>query len=279
MQIIDAHQHFWRLADRAGQWPPPALAEIHRDFGPEDLLPILERCKVDGTVLVQSLPTVADTEQLLRIADHNAFVRGVVGWVDMKASDARAEIARLALHPRLKGLRPMLQDLDDDRWIADPSLDPAVGAMVDHGLCFDALVLPRHLRPLLEFAQRHPELTIVIDHAAKPVIPRGELTPWRHDLAALAALPNVRCKLSGLLTEAGPFPHEQRLQPWMEVVYGLFGPQRLIWGSDWPVLRLAGSYEGWLAMAIRFCEAQPGAGEAQLAAVFGGNARRVYRLD
>lgn len=279
MQIIDAHQHFWRLADRAGHWPPPSLTEIHRDFGPEDLLPILDRCQVAGTVLVQSLPTVADTEFLLRIADRHAFVRGVVGWVDMKAPDAPAQIGRLARHPRLKGLRPMLQDLEDERWIADPSLDAAVAAMLEHGLCFDALVLPRHLPALLEFARRHPRLPIVIDHAAKPVIPRGEITPWRHDLGALAALPHVRCKLSGLLTEAGPFPHEQRLQPWMEVVYGLFGPQRLIWGSDWPVLRLAGSYEGWLAMALRLCESQPGASEATLAAVFGGNARRVYRLD
>lgn len=279
MQIIDAHQHFWRLADRAGQWPPPSLAEIHRDFGPEDLLPTLDRCNIAGTVLVQSLPSLADTEYLLQLADRHGFVQGVVGWVDLKAPDAAAQIDRLARHPRLKGLRPMLQDLDDERWIDDPALDPAIAAMLDHGLCFDALVLPRHLGPLLAFAQRHPRLPIVVDHAAKPAIPRGELTPWRHDLAALAALPQVHCKLSGLLTEAGPFPHAQRLQPWMEAVYRLFGPQRLIWGSDWPVLRLAGSYEGWLAMAMGFCEAQPDADDDTLAAIFGGNARRFYRLD
>jgi L-fuconolactonase len=279
MQVIDAHQHFWRLADRAGHWPPASLVEIHRDFCPEDLQPTLGRCGVSGTVLVQSLPTTADTDQLLQIADRHAFVRGVVGWVDMKAADATLQIGRLARHPRLKGLRPMLQDLADDRWIADAALDPAVGAMLDHGLSFDALVMPRHLGALLEFAQRHPRLPIVIDHAAKPVIQRGELTPWRHDLAALAALPNVHCKLSGLLTEAGPHPHAQRLQPWMEVVHRLFGPERLIWGSDWPVLRLAGSYEGWLAMAMRFCETQPGATDDTLAAIFGGNAQRFYHLD
>jgi L-fuconolactonase len=279
MHIVDAHQHFWRLADRAGQWPPPSLAEIHRDFGPEDLLPTLDRCKVAGTVLVQSLPSVADTEFLLRIADQHGFVQGVVGWVDLKAPNAPAQIVRLARHPRLKGLRPMLQDLDDDDWIADPALDRGIEAMLVHRLSFDALVQPRHLRPLLAFAQRHPQLPIVIDHAAKPAIARGELQPWLNDLAALAALPQVCCKLSGLLTEAGPFPHSQRLQPWMEAVYRLFGPQRLVWGSDWPVLRLAGSYEGWLAIAMRFCEAQAGAGDDTLAAIFGGNARRFYRLD
>jgi L-fuconolactonase len=279
MQIIDAHQHFWRLADRVGQWPPPSLAQIHRDFGPDDLLPLLDRCNVAGTVLVQSLPSVADTDGLLQLAGRHGFVQGVVGWVDLKAPDAVAQIDRLATHPRLKGLRPMLQDLDEDDWIDDPALDPAVAAMLAHGLCFDALVLPRQLRPLLAFAQRHPRLPIVIDHAAKPPIPRGELRPWLNDLGALAALPHVHCKLSGLLTEAGPFPHAQRLQPWMEAVYRLFGPERLIWGSDWPVLNLAGSYGGWLAMAMRLCEAQPGADDGTLAAVFGGNARRFYHLD
>lgn len=279
MQIIDAHQHFWRLAERAGHWPPASLEGVYRDFMPDDLLPTLERCQVAGTVIVQSLPTVADTEFLLQLADRHAFVKGVVGWVDLKASDAATQIGQLARHPRLKGLRPMLQDLEDDRWIEDPALDPAIDAMIDHGLCFDALVMPRHLASLLVFARRHPRLPLVIDHAAKPVIPRGELTPWLNDLGALAALPHVHCKLSGLLTEAGPFPHAQRLQPWMEAVWRAFGPERLIWGSDWPVVRLAGTYEGWLEMARRFCELQPGANDDILAAVFGGNACRFYRLD
>lgn len=279
MQLIDAHQHFWRLADRTGQWPPPALAAIHRDFMPEDLQPILRCCRVDGTVLVQSLPTLADTEFLLQQAEQHAFVRAVVGWVDLKAADAAAQIDRLARHPRLKGLRPMLQDLDDDAWIADPALAPAVAAMLDHGLCFDALVLPRHLNALAWFACSHPHLSIVIDHAAKPAITRGEITPWLADLGVLAALPNVHCKLSGLLTEAGPFPHGQRVQPYMEAIYRLFGPNRLMWGSDWPVLRLADSYEAWLAMTMHFCEAQTGATDDTLAAIFGGNARRFYRID
>ncbi|MGY4830060.1 amidohydrolase family protein [Sphaerotilaceae bacterium SBD11-9] len=279
MQVIDAHQHFWRLADRAGQWPPASLEAIHRDFGPADLQPLLDRCEVGGTVLVQSLSSVADTESLLQLADGHAFVRGVVGWVDLKAADAAAQIDRLARHPRLKGLRPMLQDLADERWIDDPALEPAVAAMLAHRLCFDALVLPRHLRALLAFARRHPALPIVIDHAAKPDIPRGQLQPWLGDLAALAALPQVHCKLSGLLTEAGPSPHAQRLRPWVDVLCQLFGPKRLIWGSDWPVLNLAGNYEGWLAMARRLCGLQPGAGDGTQAAIFGGNARRFYRLD
>jgi L-fuconolactonase len=279
MQLIDSHQHFWRLADRQGQWPPATLTAIHRDFMPEDLLPSLRQCHIGGTVLVQSLPTVADTGFLLQLADAHDFVRGVVGWVDLKATDAAGQIAALARHPLLKGLRPMLQDLSDDAWIADPALDPAIAAMCSHGLCFDALVLPRHLAALTWFTRRHPQLPIVIDHAAKPPIASGEIAPWFADMRSLAKLPNVHCKLSGLLTEAGPSPRAAELAPYLDAIYTLFGHRRLMWGSDWPVLKLAGSYDSWLAMALGFCRAQDGADDDTLDAIFGGNARRFYRLD
>jgi len=279
MQLIDAHQHFWLLADRQGQWPPPELTAIHRDFMPADLTPTLDRCQVEGTLLVQSQPTVADTRFLLALADQHSFVYGVVGWADLKAADAATQIAGLATHPRLKGLRPMLQDLPDANWIADVALDPAVAAMCEHGLCFDALVLPRQLAALTWFARRHPRLPIVIDHAAKPPIASGELSPWLADMQLLAELPNVHCKLSGLLTEAGPDPQPVCMAPYLDAIYTLFGPERLMWGSDWPVLRLAGSYESWLTMAIDFCRARANAAQGTLDAIFSGNARRFYRLD
>lgn len=275
---IDAHQHFWRLADREGQWPPAALAAIHRDFMPHDLLPQLQRTGVEGTVLVQSLPSVADTRFLLQLADQHAFVRGVVGWVDLKAGDAISQIDELARHPRLKGLRPMLQDMADDAWIADPVLDAPVAAMQGHRLCFDALVVPRQLGALTWFARRHPGLPVVIDHAAKPHIASGELQPWLADMSALASLPHVHCKLSGLLTEAGAAPDAGQLQPYVQAIYRLFGPERLLWGSDWPVLQLAGRYESWLSMSHHLCRAQ-GADDAAMDAIFGGNAQRFYQLD
>ncbi|HEY9023098.1 MAG TPA: amidohydrolase family protein [Burkholderiaceae bacterium] len=279
MMRIDAHQHFWRLADRDGQWPPAALAAIHRDFLPEDLAGTLRRAGIDGTVLVQSLPSERDTRFLLELADAHAFVRGVVGWVDLKATGAPSRIDDLARHPRLKGLRPMLQDLPEDDWIDDPALDPAVRAMCRHGLVFDALVVPRQLPALLSFATRHPALTIVVDHAAKPFISRGQLQPWQDDLAALAALPNVACKLSGLLTEAGERPHDAALLPYVQALWDLFGASRVVWGSDWPVLRLAADYDAWRAMSERLLGAlRVPADDAARAAVFGGNAIRLYRL-
>jgi len=275
---IDSHQHFWRIADRQGQWPPSALAPIHRDFSPSDLLPALRRCGIDGTVLVQSLPTLADTDYLLDLAARNAHVRGVVGWVDMASPAAREQIARLARDPLLKGLRPMLQDLPDDTWADDPAYDAAARAMIEHGLAFDALVRSAQLPALLGFAQRHPELRIVIDHGGKPPIAQGGTWPWQAHIAALAALSHVHCKLSGLLTEADPHADKAALAPWVDHLFSAFGHDRLLWGSDWPVLNLAADYDAWFAMATALCEAQPGVDATALAAVFGGNACRFYHL-
>lgn len=270
--VIDAHQHFWRLAVRAGQWPPADLAAIHRDFLPPDLAPLLTENSIDGTILVQSLPSEDDTRFLLDLAERHSFVRGVVGWVDLTAADAPARIAALAAHPALKGLRPMLQDLEPE-WLDDPALDPAIAAMQAAGLRFDALVLPRHLPALLRFARRFPSLPIVIDHGAKPDIARGGSAGWAADMAALAAHPNLWCKLSGLLTEAGARTGIDDIRPYADTLFALFGPDRLIWGSDWPVLTLAGEYGGWLAM----CRALlPSVAHG---AVFGGNARRFYGLE
>lgn len=276
---IDAHQHCWQLAARAGQWPPASLAQIHRDFAPSDLAPLLAQHGIAATVLVQSLPSATDTRFLLELADATPFIGGVVGWVDLKAPDAAAQIALVARHPKLKGLRPMLQDLDDDDWIADPQLARAVAAMQAHGLTLDALVLPRHLPALLEFAQMYPALPVVIDHAAKPPIASADSTAmdaWRTDLARLAALPQVSCKLSGLVTEAGPNWDVALLQPFVEHVLGVFGAHRVLWGSDWPVLNLASDYAGWIAASEQLLAHLD---DADRERIFGLNARRFYRLD
>lgn len=270
---IDAHQHFWQLAAREGGWPPPSLAAIYRDFAPQDLAPLLAEHGVAGTVLVQSLPSEDDTHWLLALAERAGFIRAVVGWTDLLAPDAPAAIARLASHDKLKGLRPMLQDLDDDRWIADPALAPALAAMVEHGLRFDALVLPRHLPALLQCARGYPALSIVIDHAAKPPIADGSFGQWREDMAQLAALPNVHCKLSGMVTEATSDWSVDDLQPYVAHVLSVFGAQRVIWGSDWPVVDLAGGYGAWLSASETLLARL---GQQDRNDIFGLNACRFY---
>lgn len=272
---IDAHQHFWQLAARAGSWPPPSLAAIYRDFAPADLAPLLAEHGVAGTVLVQSLPSEDDTQWLLALAAKSSMIRAVVGWTDLLAPDAPAAIARLASKPKLKGLRPMLQDLSDEQWIANPALAPALNAMVEHGLRFDALVLPRHLPALLQCARDYPQLEIVIDHAAKPPIADASFGRWRADMAQLAALPNVHCKLSGLVTEAKPDWNVADLRPYVDHVLAVFGAQRVIWGSDWPVVDLAGGYGAWLAASETLLAHL---GQQDRNDIFGLNALRFYGI-
>lgn len=275
MMRIDAHQHFWRLADRKGAWPPPQLAAIYRDFYPEDLGGLLHQNGVTATVLVQSMPNEEDTHFMLDLSNRYSFIGAVVGWVDLKAPAAPQRIAALAAHPKLRGLRPMLQDLDDDNWIDDPALSPAVGAMLQHGLRFDALVLPRHLPALLEFVRRHPQLPVVIDHLAKPAMHGQPDAQWLQDMQRLAGQPQVHCKLSGMVTEAGPGWTVEQLRPYAQHVLDAFGAERVLWGSDWPVLRLAADYGDWIdATEALLAHLDP----AQMEAVLGLNAQRFYGI-
>ena len=268
--MIDAHQHLWRIGRNDCTWPMPDLAAIHRDYDVADLEAVARPLGVMGSVLVQSQPSDRDTDWMLEVAAGAPFILGVVGWADLKAPGAPERIAHLARQPKLKGLRPMLQGLPED-WILDPAAEPPVRAMVEHGLVFDALVFPRHLAALTTFARRHADLSIVVDHGAKPSIAEGVLDPWRDEMASLATLPNVTCKLSGLLTEAGDRPPEA-LAPYVQHLLAIFGPERLMWGSDWPVVELVETYAGWLHLSRTLL------GEVGTDAVFGATARRIYKL-
>lgn len=274
---VDAHQHFWRIGEPGRDWPPPALATLYRDFTPGDLAPLLQAHGIERSVLVQSLPDEADALALLELANAHDFIGAVVGWTDLKAPDAPQRIAALASRPKLRGLRPMLQDALDDTWLDDPVLAPAVHAMITRGLAFDALVRPRQLPALLRFAQRYPELAIVVDHAAKPDIAAGAVEPWRSNMRELARLPNVVCKLSGLVTEAAPGWQASDLRPYVAHLLACFGPARLLWGSDWPVLNLAADYARWLATGEALL-AELELDDDARACVFGLNACRFYRL-
>ncbi len=270
--MIDAHLHCWRIGRNDCTWPPPNLAAIHRDFEIDEWQREAGPHGISAGVLVQSQPSELDTSWLLEIAEKDARVAAVVGWVDLSARGAPERIAALARRAKLRGLRPMLQDLPQDDWILFSELTDAIEAMIEHGLCFDALVKPWHLRYLLRFAQRHLRLQIVIDHAGKPDIAHGALEPWRAQMMELAALPNVVCKLSGLLTEAGERNGAGGLRPYVDHLLQTFGPQRLLWGSDWPVLNLVADYAQW----FRLADALTGLCGAEREAVFGGNTARFY---
>lgn len=276
MNHIDAHFHCWQLCRGDYGWLTPALAPIYRDVAVADWEAFARPLGITGGVLVQAAPTGAETQFLLQQADEHSSVLGVVGWVDLLAPDAADQIAVLANNPKLKGLRPMLQDIADPDWILQRALEPALHAMQAHGLVFDALVLPQHVPPMVTLAQRHPGLSIVVDHAAKPAIASGHWQPWADAMAQMAMQPNAVCKMSGVLTEAGPRPAANAARRWCQHVLDSFGPQRVLWGSDWPVLELASGYTDWWHESRQLMQPYT---DAERSAVFGVNARRVYRLD
>jgi L-fuconolactonase len=242
---VDAHHHVWRVARGDYDWLTPDLP-IHRDYTLDDLRPLLG--DITATVLVQAAPTDAETDFLLMTAaNSHGLVRGVVGWTDLAAPDAPTRVTQMAAAPMLKGLRPMLQDIADTDWILRPDVQPALAAMTACGLRFDALTQPRHLPNLLTLSARHPDLAIVIDHAAKPAIAQGVFDPWACDIARVARETTAVCKLSGLVTEAGTNWQNNDLRRAVDHLIGCFGPARLMWGSDWPVVDLAGGYRRWRA--------------------------------
>lgn len=270
---IDAHHHLWTLARGDCGWLTPDLAPIYRDFQLSDLAPHLSAARIEGTILVQAAPTEAETMFLLDIAEQAEVVRGVVGWTDFDAADGVARINAMAAQKLLVGLRPMVQDIPDDDWLLGPGLTPLLTAMARNDLIFDALVKPRHLPRFLQVASSHPDLQFVLDHCAKPSLATGDIAIWRRDIARLAEHPNVVCKLSGLATEAAPDWRPADLRPAVDHVLACFGPQRMLWGSDWPVVNLAGGYAKWLASAESLlADLSPD----EKTAVFGGNAARIY---
>jgi len=267
--VIDAHVHLWRIGQNGFAWPTPDLATIYRDFTLDDLTQGAGGAGIDQAILVQSQENDADTSWLLSLPAH-PLIGGVVGWTDFAATDAPSAIGRLASNPRLRGLRPMVQDREAD-WYDSSGLDPAFAAMTALQLFLDALVRPKHLPSLLRLAQRHPDLSILIDHAAKPVI--TDLEQWAEQMAMLAGLPNVSCKLSGLLTELPRGASADAVGPIFDRLWNAFGAERLVWGRDWPVLNLAGEYGSWLDQCRRFVPS------AHHEAVFDSNACRIYGIQ
>lgn len=272
---IDAHQHYWALQRGDYGWLTPNLTEIYRDFGPQDLAPHLDAFEIGGSILVQAAPTVAETHHMLDLSDTYSSILGVVGWVDFDAPDAQEAIRTLSRHPKLVGFRPMIQDIPNRDWMLRPNLAPVFDALIDEDRTFDALTLPEHLPNLMQLLNSHPDMRVVIDHGSKPLIRDGILDPWAGQMTLLANETNAFCKLSGLVTEAGRNWSVKHLRPYVDHLLETFGPERLIWGSDWPVCLLASSYEQWWETTEQLLT---GLTKGEKAAIMGGNALRAYRL-
>ena len=274
-QMIDAHFHLWQPSRGDYGWLTPELGAIYRDVTVAHWRDQSRPCGITGGIVVQAAPTEAETQFLLAQAEPADDVLGVVGWVDLLAADAPARIARLARHRKLKGLRPMLQDIADPDWILQSALRPALNAMVQHGLVFDALVKPAHLPRIATLARSHPDLRIVIDHGAKPDIAAGDIGGWAEQMRAIGRGSGAFCKLSGLPTEAKAGWEPADLEPYVEVLLDAFGPARLMWGSDWPVVNEAGGYAAWRAAAETLTAPLS---DGDRALIFGGTAAAFYGI-
>ncbi len=273
---IDAHQHFWRYDPAELGWIDDSMAALRRDYLPEDLAPLLAAAGFDGCVAVQARQTLTETDFLLDLARRHRFVLGVVGWVDLCAPDVRDTLARLGQHPKLVGVRHVLQDEPDDLFMLGEEFCRGLSAVEAQGLAFDLLIHPRHLPIAAELVARFPGLRFVLDHLAKPDIRNGEIGNWQRQLRKLASFPNVLCKLSGLVTEADwkAWTPEQ-MRPYLDVAYELFGPWRLMIGSDWPVSTVAADYAQTMELVEDYLKDRPA---AEQAAVLGGNAQRFWAL-
>ncbi|MBW8734903.1 MAG: amidohydrolase family protein, partial [Asticcacaulis sp.] len=260
------------------EWPTPDLEPIHRDFVPADLVAVTAMAGVDATVLVQSQPADSDTDWMLDVADDCPLIQGVVGWADLAAPDALERLTELAKRPKLKGIRPMLQGMSDETWILRDDVRPALKALSNLGLRFDALIFTRHLPAIDQLAKAFPDLPVIVDHCAKPPIADNApaaVQAWRDGIARVAENPNVVCKLSGLFTEMRPDQPLDAALPFADHVLSTFGPERLMWGSDWPVVLLRQPYAAWLD----WTKAWLGGKTAEVhTAVLGSTARRVYAL-
>ena len=273
--IIDSHHHFWQYSPAEYPWIGDAMKTIRRDFLPADLKAQIAEVGVDGVVSVQARQSVAETEWLLSLADEHDFVRGVVGWVPLMEPSVGEQVERFSAHPKLKGLRHVLQDEQAEYMLVD-EFNRGVSLLAPRDLVYDILIVEHQLPQAIELVDRQPNLRFVVDHIAKPRIRDNLVEPWAERLRDLARRENVWCKLSGMVTEADWTTWtEAQLKPYIDVVLEAFGPKRLMFGSDWPVCLVACGYERWFRIVQ---DAIAALSEDERAAILGGTAVNVYRL-
>ena len=274
---LDSHQHFWTYSESEYDWIDERMSRIRRDFAPGDLEPILRRNGFDGSVAVQVRQSLEETEYLLGLADDHDFIRGVVGWVDLRSPAARRDLERFSEHVRFRGVRHIVQAEPDARFLLRDDFLQGVELLRDLDLTYDILVYHRHLPVVVDFVARFPEHRLVLDHIGKPAIAKRELEPWASSIRKLGKFENLYCKVSGMVTEADWSAWKRSdFGLYTEIVLESFGPRRLLFGSDWPVATLAASYEEVVAIVADFLEPLS---SSEKDAVLGGNAVDFYRLE
>ena len=275
--LIDAHHHLWRYNARDYVWMTPEMESLRHDFLIPELQSVFAESGIEGSVAVQARQSVAETEWLLKLASESSLIRGVVGWVPLVDARVGECLDRLSRNPRLRGVRHVLHDEADDFYMLREDFNLGVEQLHARGLTYDILVFERHLPQTIQFVDRHPNQIFILDHIAKPRIREGVLSPWKENIQALAKRDNVYCKLSGMVTEArwNSWTRDD-LAPFFEVVLSAFGPRRLMFGSDWPVLTLASSYKEW-SNTVRSLIAALSSDEQEL--VGSGSASEAYRLQ
>ena len=271
---LDSHQHFWKYDPAQYPWIPQG-SPLHRDWLPADLAPLLASAGLDGCIAVQARQMVEESRWLLALAAESPIIKGVVGWVDLRNEQVGEQLAEFAANPKFCGVRHVVQDEPDANFMLGAAFQRGIAQLQHFGLTYDLLIFPSQLPAAISLVARFPEQPFVLDHLAKPSIKTGMLSPWREQIRELAQAPNLMCKVSGLITEAdhGRWKSED-FTPYLDVVAEAFGEERLMYGSDWPVCLLAGSYDRVFALASHYFSALSSDAKAK---IFGGNAGRFYR--
>jgi len=274
---IDAHQHFWVYNQEEYKWIDESMVKLRRNFLPSHLNRELKRNGIDFCVTVQARQTLQETKWLLELSQNNPFIKGVVGWIDLKNNSVRQDLEKFAAYKKFKGVRHLLQDEDDDRYMLQPDFKKGLSQLKKFDLTYDILIYPRHIKYACTLVYEFPHQKFIVDHLVKPLIKEGKIELWKKDIRKLAKADNVFCKLSGMVTEANWNSWKQEdFIPYMETLLEVFGPNRLLFGSDWPVCTVAAKYEQVLGIVTNFISSLS---QAEQAHIMGQNAIDFYNLE
>ena len=274
--IIDSHHHFWKYDPVEYDWIDDSMNKIREDFLPDDLQLTIQEANVDGVISIQARQSLEETDWLIGLANQNNFIKGVVGWLPLIQKDIGGYLEKYSEEKLLKGVRHVIQGEPDPEFMHRKDFNHGITLLKKHSLVYDILIVERQLSNTIRFVDHHPYQVFILDHIAKPLIGSNELSPWKENIRELARRENVNCKISGMVTEADYQKWTtSQLLPYFEVILEAFGPDRLLFGSDWPVCLVATSYKNWMKLVQKNITSLS---ETEQLKIMGGNATRLYKL-